>query len=192
MKNRTEIFLIVLLFLPAFLYSKNDKNPDYEFIQEDTFYSFQAQFFVKAEPDCLLNLVYDFKNVSKYSSGAKSVKLIRQGEDWYELTFIYKKYLLFENQSTWRRNLDRRESRIDFILISNSNNFNIMPDVISSSGYYQFKAVNDSCLVEYFQQCKLKPGLLKDNYIKMAKKEAIRFLKEFKEFLNLKMKDSHD
>ena len=58
-----------------------------------------------------------------------------------------------------------------------------MPQLLSSSGYYQIKPEKEGYQVEYFQECKLKTGLLKDAYISQAKKEAIKFLREFKEYI---------
>ena len=183
MKNFCKIIIVTFLILPILLYGSKKKEFDYEFIQKDTYYSFRGSFIVKAEPDCLINLIYNFKNISEYSSGAKSIELVRQGENWYEVTFIYRKLLIFENQSTWRRTLIRDEGKVVFEMISSKNSLSIMPDVISSAGYYQIKNEKDSCLVEYFQECKLKPELLKGTYINKAKKEAIKFLQEFKEYI---------
>jgi hypothetical protein len=115
--------------------------------------------------------------------GANSIELGRQGENWYKVTFTYRKLLIFENQSTWRRTLNQDEHKVFFTMISYRNNLNILPQMLSSTGYYQLRPENDGCLVEYFQECKLTPGLLNDNYIIEAKKEAIKFLQVFKEYL---------
>ena len=58
-----------------------------------------------------------------------------------------------------------------------------MPEVLSSSGYYQIKPAKEGYRAVYFQECKLKPSFLKDTYIKKAKKEPIRFLLKFKEYV---------
>ena len=68
-------------------------------------------------------------------------------------------------------------------MISNRNNINIVPEMLSSTGYYQIRPEEEGCRVEYFQECKVKTGLLKDIYINNAKKEAIKFLQEFKEYI---------
>ena len=183
MKIFYKIIIVALLSLPILIYGSKKKKLNYEFIQENTYYSFRESFFVKAEPDCLINLIYNFKNISKYTLSAKSIELIRQGENWYEVTFTYQKLLIFENQSTWRRTLNRDEHKIVFKMISNRNNLNIVPKMLSSTGYYQIRPEKEGCRVEYFQDCKLKPGLLKDSYINKAKKEAIKFLREFKEYI---------
>lgn len=184
MKHFYKIIIAALLSLPILLYGSKKKELDYEFIQEDNYYSFRGSFIVKAEPDCLINLIYDFKNISKYASGAKSIELVRQGENWYEVTFTYRKLLFLENQSTWRRTLNRDEHKVVFKMISNRNNLNIVPKMLFYTGYYQIRPEKEGCRVEYFQECKLMPGLLKDMYINKAKNEAIKFLREFKEYIN--------
>lgn len=184
MKHFYKIIIAALLSLPILLYGSKKKELDYEFMRNDNYYSFRGSFIVKAEPDCLINLIYDFKNISKYASGAKSIELVRQGENWYEVTFTYRKLLFLENQSTWRRTLNRDEHKVVFKMISNRNNLNIVPKMLFSTGYYQIRPEKEGCRVEYFQECKLMPGLLKDMYINKAKNEAIKFLREFKEYIN--------
>jgi hypothetical protein len=183
MKNFYKIIIVVLFSLPILLYGSQKKELDYEFIQEDTYYSFQGSFIVKAEPDCLINLVFNYKNMSKYSLGAKSIELGRQGENWYEVIFTYRKLIIFENQSTWRRTLKRDEGKVVFKMISSRNNLSIVPKMLSSTGYYQIISVKEGCRVEYFQECKLEPGFLKASYMNQAKKEAIKFLRVFKEYI---------
>ncbi len=184
MKYIYLILLTILLSIPAFLYSSQKKDPDYEFIQKDTYYSFRGSIIVKADIDSLINKIYDFKNLSEYSSGARSIELVRQGVDWYEMIYTYRKLLILENKSTWRRTLKRDKNKIIFEMISSNNNLNIVPEVLSSSGYYLIRAEKDGCRVEYFQECRLNRGLLKNIYINRAKKEAVKFLKVFENFLN--------
>lgn len=156
---------------------------NYEFIQEDTSYSFRGSFVIKAELNCLISIAYDFEHVIQYNSGAKSIELIQQGENWYKVSYTYRKLIIFENTSIWRRTLKRDEQKILFEMISNKSNISIVPEVLSSLGYYQIKPEQEGYRVEYFQECKLKPGFLKDTYINKAKKEAIKFLLEFKKYV---------
>jgi hypothetical protein len=183
MKNFFKIIFLAFLGLPILLYGNRKNDFEYEFIHDDTCYSFRGSFIVKTEPDCVFNLIHNFNNISDYSLDAKSIKLVRQGDNWYDVTFIYRKFLIFENQSTWRRILCRNDYKIDFIMLSNKNNSTILPKIISSSGYYQIHPETENCLVEFYQECKLKSGFLKNIYIKEAKKEAVRFLKEFKGYI---------
>ncbi|MBC8186023.1 hypothetical protein H8E88_33485 [candidate division KSB1 bacterium] len=183
MKKYFKVITFLILILPAFLYGGQENDLKYEFIKTDSSYSFRGSFVVNADFDCLIDVVYKFENISKYTSGAKSIKLLRQGEKWYEVTYTYRKLIFFENKSIWRRALERDEGKVVFEMISSKNNVSIMPDVLSSKGYYQIKPENEGFRVEYFQECTLKPGLLKNTYINKAKKEAIKFLDLFKKYV---------
>lgn len=175
--------IVLLLCLPVLLSGSQKNGIDYEFTKNDSSYSFRGSFVVKTNFDCLLDVVYKFEHISKYTAGAKSIELVRQGENWYEVTYTYRKLIFFENKSTWRRTLKKKEGKVVFEMISNKNRIAIMPEVVSSKGYYHIKPERDGFRLEYFQECKLKPGLLKNTYISKVKKEAIKFLNLFKGYI---------
>ena len=183
MKKYFKVITFLLLILAAFLYGGQENDLKYEFIRTDSSYSFRGSILVKADFDCLIDVVYKFEHISKFTSGAKSIELRRQGENWYEVTYTYRKLLIFENKSTWRRTLKQDKGRVVFEMVSNKNNIAILPEVLSSTGYYQIKSETNGFRVEYYQECKLKPGLLKNAYIRQAKKEAIKFLALFKKYV---------
>ena len=185
MKIKNILFQIIAysLLFPAFVGGRENKEFKYDFTKTDSSYSFRGSFVVNADFDCLIDVAYKFEHISKYTSGAKSIKLLRQGENWLEVEYTYRKLLVLENKSTWHRTLKRDEGKVEFEMISNKNNIGIIPDVLSSIGYYQIKPEGRSYSVEYFQKCILKSAFLKNVYIKQAKKEAIRFLKVFKKYV---------
>lgn len=186
MKNICHTIIPVLVSLAIVVSGNQEKNFDYEFIQEDTYYSFRASFLVKAESDYLIDLIYNFNNISEYTLGAQSVELIQQGDNWYDVYYTYRKFFIFENESTWRRTLKPDEHKIVFEMLSSENNLKMMPEVISSTGYYQIIKEKDHCRVKYFQECLLKPGLFRRAYIAEAKQEAMTFLHEFKTYIERK------
>lgn len=183
MKKIYNVIIALLLCAPIFLYGIEKKEVEYEFNKDDSSYSFRGSFVVNADLDCLIDVVYKFEHISKYTSGAKSIELMRLGENWYEVTYTYRKLIFFENKSLWRRTLKRDEGKVVFEMQSNKNNIAIMPEIVSSTGYYHVKPERDGFRVEYFQECTLKPGLLKNTYISKAKKEAIKFLNLFKSYV---------
>jgi hypothetical protein len=175
--------LAALLSLPIILSGSQNDEFDYEFIQDGNRYSFRGSFVVTADRNCLIDVIYNFEHISKYATDAESVELVQQGQNWYEVTYTYRKFLILENKSTWRRTLKRDEQKVIFEMISSENNVSLMPQLLSSSGYYQIKLEKEGYQVEYFQECKLKTGILKDAYINQAKKVAIKFLREFKQYI---------
>jgi hypothetical protein len=183
MKVFCKGIIITLISLVATIKGGQKANFDYQFAQDDSGYSFYGSFLVKANSECLMQVIFDFKHIAQYATGAQSIELARQGENWNEVTYTYRKFLIFENQSTWRRTLKRDEQKVVFEMISSQNNLAIMPQVLSSSGYYQIQPENTGYRIKYFQMCRLKTGLLKDAYINQAKHEAIKFLHEFNEYI---------
>ena len=133
--------------------------------------------------ECLMEVIYDFQHISRYAAGAKSVEKGRQGENWYEVTYTYRKYLVFKNRSTWRRTLNRTGQRVDFEMTASRNNLRMMPELLSSNGYYQLEKDAQGYRLEYFQECSISDGTFSAKYLKCAKKEAIRFLEEFRRYV---------
>jgi len=156
---------------------------EYEFIQKDTFYSFHGSFLIKAKIECITNVSFDFNQKIQYTLGAKSIRLLRQGENWYEVSYTYQKFFFIENISNWLIRLIPGKNKIVFKMISNQSNIGIADIVLSSMGYYQFRPEDDGFRIEYFLECYLKSSLLTKSYITNAKKDVIKFLSDYKEYM---------
>ncbi|MBN1352528.1 hypothetical protein JXJ21_24225 [candidate division KSB1 bacterium] len=154
----------------------------YEFIHDDSCFSFRGSFVIDAELDCMIHILYDFKHLKKLISGADSIVLIQQGNDWYDVCYVYEK-LFFTNRSIYRKTLKIEEQKVVFKMISNRQNTSLFPNVLSSSGYYQIKCESTGYAIEYFQECKITFSILKDFYIKKAKKESTKFMLELKKYV---------
>jgi len=183
MKTHSHTRIFLMLFLPILVSASQQHLIDYKFSHNDTYYSFRGSFFVSFDPDSVLDLIWDFKNIAEYSGGAKSIVLMSSGENWYHLTYTYQKLIFLENRSSWQRTLDGDERKIVFELLSNSTNLPFTPEMEYSIGYYQVKPAIDGCMVEYFQECRITPGIFEDNTIRMAEKEAINFITELEAFI---------
>lgn len=184
MKSFGNFIIVFFIILQTTVTESIGQELNYEFVQKENYYSYTAILFVPANPDCLIDLIYKFENISKYSSGAKSIELVQQNENGYDVSFIYKKLLFIENVSTWRRTLSQDKRKIAFKMLSNETNIGWVPQIIYSSGYYHITSIDNGSLVEYYQECGLEHGVLHDIYIREAKKEAIQFLKVFEHFLS--------
>ena len=82
MKNIYQIIIPALFSWPIVVSGSQEEEINYEFIHEDTYYSFRGSFYVNAESDDLMSLIYDFDNISEYALSAQSVELFQQGENW--------------------------------------------------------------------------------------------------------------
>lgn len=175
--------LLLWISIPVLVDGGSIQELKYDFHQEDSSYSFHGSFIVKADLDCLISLVFEFEHISKYASGAKAVELIRQEDSWAEVSYTYRRFLFFENKSIWRRTLYREKNELIFEMISSENNLRIMPDMLSSIGYYRISEQEGGYQIEFFQECSLSTDCLKESYIRTVRKEAIEFLLEFREYV---------
>jgi len=175
--------LLLWLNFPLLQDGSSTEEMKYDFCQSDSAYSFSGSFIIETELECLIRIVSDFRHISKYASGAKSVELIRQRNNWTEVSYTYRRFLFLENKSVWRRTLYREKLELVFELISSENNMKIMPEMRSSSGYYRIKPSDDGFQIEYFQVCNLTTDLLTTTYIRKVKEEAIKFLHDFRKYI---------
>jgi len=177
--------LLVAFLLVAGVASAGQKGQDvrYEFVQNGSGYSFRGHFVVDAARECVIDVLFDFDHMSKFTPDAKSIEMVQQGHDWYDVTYTYRRFLIFQNQSTWRRTLAKNEGEIAFELLSSRNSRGIMPDITSSTGYYRVRDEGDRQAVEYFQECALGAGSLNARYIAEARKTAVEFLQGLEDYL---------
>ena len=184
MTNIIKILIVPLFIMPIILYGGQNEDVYYDFNHEDNCYAFRGSFIVKADAECAVNMLFDIDHLPKYTVGAKSVELIHQGDNWYDVTYTYRKWIIIEHKSTWRRTLKRKDNKIVFELISSKNNINLVPEMHASTGYYKISTAQNGCRVEYYQECTLKSGILKSAYISKMLKEAIVFLKVLKQYVS--------
>jgi len=181
--NKTYFRVITsILFFVPFLLAAQENLPEHKFSETDSGYTFFGSFRSDACPECVLNISFSFKHQKALAPWAKEIRLVDQGENWNTLCFTVKRFGFFENTSTWNRILNQKKYRVDFTLISSRNNSSIIPHIISSRGFYRIKPGNESCLVEYYQECELTESFISNIYINQAKKEAIRFLYQFSNY----------
>jgi hypothetical protein len=174
--------VLILSFLHP-LYAGQPDGLDHKFTEDDRHYAFRGSFQVTGTERCLMEVIYDFQHISRYAAGARSVEKGLEGENWYEVTYTYRRYLLFKNRSTWRRTLDRAERRVDFEMTASENNLGMLPELLSSTGYYQLAEETQGYRLEYFQECSISHGAFGARYLKRARKEAIGFLEEFRQYV---------
>ena len=180
--NMDFIFMLIAAIMPWLPEAKEENDVQYYFTQSDSSYSFYGSFKIMADPGCLLEISFNFEHIRALAMDAKEVLLIDSGNDWNQVSYTYRKYIFFENTTTWHRKLDREKQRVDFNLVSSENNLAIIPRLCSSSGFYQVKEEGEEVSVEYYQQCQLERSSLDRAYLNRVKQEAVIFLKAFSEY----------
>ena len=174
-------FTIVLLIgiIPLKIYVEEPDDIQYQFTQTDSSYIFYGSFRINANPECLLEISFNYKHILALAPDAEEVRLIDQGNNWNRISYTYQKFTFFKNTTVWHRILNEENQRVEFTLVSSENNLSIMPRMTSSKGFYQIKQQGEYSIVEYYQQCQLREGLITKLYLDSAKKEAIKFLHRF-------------
>ena len=194
MRNRPNqsIYIFATLALVVFggsskLFAQKTDGIHCSFTRTDTTYSFLGRFEIVNGTDgdigCVLPICFAFNHVKALSPEATNVELIDQGENWNTISFVYGIFSNYENESTWYRVVYPDKNRVDFTLIASVNSHAIMPEMISSSGYYLINLSNDTIIVEYYQQCLLSESLITDIYLYTVKKRAVEFMYLFKDYL---------
>ena len=180
----TQMLLLLLISWPVVDKPEKENVDDlcYEFSQVNNGYTFRGSFFVKADPTCLIHIFYDFHHLVNFVTNADSIVLLREGDIWYEVCYTYRKFL-FESRSIYRKTLKQEEQRVTFEMITSEQRGVFLPKVLSSTGYYELKSEKEGYKAVYFQECKIESNFLKGIYLHMAKKEAIRFLRELKMYV---------
>ncbi len=180
------LFLVVFLLSCAFLFNDNCYPKDekageisYEFSQDEASYSFRGEFLTQGKPACLIHVLYDFKHQAKIMTSADSVVLLREGDNWYEVSYHYSGWF-FSRKSTYRITLKPDKQEVTFKLIGNEQHGPMLPEIQSSEGYYKIQKGQEGCRVIYFQTVRSKMGVGKSVYLHKVKKNAIKFMKDLR------------
>jgi len=171
--------VLVIVLIPTKLFAQEPNDIKYKFTQTDSSYTFYGSYKINVNPKCLLEISFNYEHIRALASDAEEVQLIDLGSNWNQISYIYQKFTFFKNKSVWHRILNEENQRVDFALVSSENNHSIMPRMTSSKGFYQIKQQGEYSIVEYYQQCQLREGLITKLYLDSAKKEAIKFLHRF-------------
>ena len=175
---------LIMLLISAELFTQESNDIKFKFTQTDSSYKFYGSFKIKAHPKCLLEISFNYTHIRELALDAKKVQLISQGNNWNQISYIYRKFIFFKNTTVWHRTLNEENQRVNFALMSSKNNQKIMPRMLSSSGYYQITQEGEYSTMEYFQQCQLSEESITNLYIKRVKKNAMKFMHKFSEYAN--------
>lgn len=173
---------VLAVLMPVMTLAAEENDIQYTFTQTDSSYSFYGSFKINANPECILDISFNFRHIRALAPDAEEVILVDSDSNWNQISYIYQKFIFFENTTIWSRKLDEEKQRVDFTLVSSQNNQTMMPRLISSSGFYQVKQQSDYIIVEYYQECKLAEESITKFYLNRIKKEAINFMDKFSEY----------
>lgn len=144
-------------------------------------YVFTGGFWIHGKEQCLMEMLYDYSQLKRYARHADSVKLDQEGDRWQIITYEYKK-MFYHARSTFKRTLEKGDTRIDYHLVSIDQGGLVSPDIQSISGYYDVSPEFDGYRVTFHQEGVLGSGMLTGFYFYYAEKEAVGFVKNIREY----------
>ncbi len=146
----------------------------------DTSFVFKGFFYTTVKSECLFDVLYEFKHLKHLLTRPDKFVLLKQGDNWYVARYIYDK-LIYKNQTTYKRVLNREENAVTFELVS-SDKTTFLPTLLSSSGHYKVIPQNGRYKVEYSITTHIESAATRALFMTMAKKESIAFLKRVKTY----------
>lgn len=171
------VFLALMIFaLTVHSPSAAEKEAiRHRFSTSDDSYSFTGEFKVGGDKNCLLDMLYDPRQLRQYARHADAVEVADQGDGWQTVVYDYSS-LFYRSRSTFKRTLDTARNRIDYRLIAIEQQGLVSPDINSISGYYKVTSEEGYCRVTFHQEGVIGNGVLSGFYFYTAEKEAVSFL----------------
>ncbi len=184
MKFFTSVFLCILLVWvsPRSTETQDFDGVSYEFSRDGNLYTFHGSFRTFCDRDCLLDILYDFDHFTKFVTYPNALSLLQKADNWYDFCCTYR-VLLSENKLVYRKTLKKEARKVTFEMIAGRQNIKLLPEVLSSSGYFEIIPEKDRYQVVYLHQDRLSPSFSRDIYLYLAKKEAVKFLRELKNYV---------
>ena len=151
----------------------------HSFVHSKTRYVFEGRFVAGADIDCLLHIFYDYEHFKVLMSHVEDIRLDRQGDGWYEVTYTYRN-LFYKAVSTFRRTLDLENRRVRDELIRVRQSGVVVPEIHSIMGYYRMAPCPEGIQVTFFQEGRMEATFLGGFYFGFAERQAAAFMERVK------------
>lgn len=182
MKRRRRSRLLPLWLLALALVAPHGAaESTREFTEEDRRYAFTAAFDVDAPTDRVLDLLYDFEHLQRYSRRSQS-ELLDQGPNWQRVRFTHSSWL-WTLRATMKRRLDREAGCVWFEMESAERSGLPIPLPTASSGYFCVAPGDAGQRVTYRQVGEAGSSMLAATWMRYARREAIAFAEDLESYL---------
>lgn len=162
--------------------STTKEGVEYEERREGGELVFTGWFDIDADPEHVLSTLFDFDHLKKFMTIPRSVELVEQGEEWHEVEYGYRLFLL-PIRGRFRRTLKRADRRIDFDMAEVRPQLPLVPRVASYSGHYRLEPRDGGCRVEYHERVGLRPAVAAALFTGRGGRELAGFLAGTKRYL---------
>lgn len=187
--NIYSLAIILLFFLVTAegvnCETSRSNNIYYDFANVNGHYTLNARIFINSDIPTIINLLYEFNNVKRFFQHAESTEIISQTQNHYDMKLLYK-YWIFRADVVYRRTLSTNKKRIYFKMISFKTNSVLLPEVVSSEGYYEFASKGSGVLLTLHNDTILKSYLPVLDSLLMRKEDAFTYLENVKNYAEKK------
>ncbi len=182
-----KLFTLLLCILLFWASPSHEEGQDldgisYQLSRDGNLYTFHGSFWTFSDRSCLLDILYEFDHLRKFVTCPNAFSLLQKGNNWYDFCCTYR-VLLSENKLIYRKTLKKEKLKVTFEMIAGNQDIKLIPQVLSSSGYYEIIPEKDGYQVVYLHQDRLSPSFSRDIYLYLAKKEAVKFLQGLKNYI---------
>jgi hypothetical protein len=160
-------------------------NICYDFTRDKGHYILNASIFINSDIPTIVNLVYEFNNVKRFFRQAEAIEKLSESQDHFDMRLHYR-YLGFRAYAVYRRILSPDNKRIYFRLISYKTNSELVPEVMSSEGYYEVKPVKSGVLLTLHHDTTLKSNSPVIGRLLVKKEDSFKYLEDIKKYAEKK------
>jgi hypothetical protein len=183
-----KCFLAVCLLLAIGVSAAAAAGPAYTFTQDGPRYTFACEFTVAAQPDRVLELLYRFEHLQRFSQPISETELLAEGPGWQTVRFTYSTWL-GSLVTTFRRELDQPGRTIRFRMTEALRTGLPLPMPAATSGEYRLEPTEGGVRVVYRQEGEVNDSLLVRAWMSRARSEAIRFAAGLESYVRAQAKN---
>ena len=162
--------------------SETTEGVHYEEGREGGDLVFTGWFTIDADPERVLETLFDFDHLEQFMTIPRSLKLLEAGDEWQAIEYGYRLFLV-PLRARFRRTLKRADRRIDFEMGDVRPRLPLVPRVVHYGGHYRLEAHDGGCRVEYHERVRLRPSATAALFTGRGRRELARFLEGTKRYL---------
>ena len=143
--------IFYLLSIIVVMSSGADSSADAKFEMNEKKYIYSFAFSSSLPEDTLLNILYDFNHLRRYSSQAADAKLLYASSNYHDIE-LHLKYLIYSSRSAYRRTIQPDSARVKIEMLNSIQSSNLFPRIVKSYAEYRLHTEDNVAVVEYLQQ----------------------------------------
>jgi len=180
--------LYVLLLLAATTVQAYPHIKVEMFKKNDNSQSLKLAFSLNATPDCVLEVLFDYRHVAQVSDTVDSVELIETTDSGQVVRYRYDG-LFYNYEAKYYRWPDRERAEIRYQLINYKQSGIPLPLVTSSSGRYTVSSESHGARVTLSQEIGIEQSIFSSLYLNHAYDETINFAEDLVKHIQIKCKN---